>query len=60
MFSLIFRTDNAAFEDAPELECARILREVADDLERVCFDGIVQDANGNTVGNYALTVKVQR
>lgn len=49
--------DNAAFEDAPLIELARLLREVVKDpmLEvaiksRLYFDGLIRDANGNKVG----------
>lgn len=47
---------NAAFEDAPGVECARILRELSDTLEhwgpefspRQCET--LRDVNGNKVG----------
>ena len=49
--------DNAAFEDAPLIELARVLRELVKDpmLEvaiksRLYFDGLIRDANGNKVG----------
>jgi hypothetical protein len=49
--------DNAAFEDQPATECARILRELADWFYAGacddCNDGLsktLRDLNGNTVG----------
>lgn len=67
MFSLSFRTDNAAFcapDDSkfPEIdgraatatEVARILREVAKRLERGELEGAARDLNGNTVGAFEL------
>ena len=50
-FTLTIDCDNAAFEDLPGGEVARLLREVAAKLDR--FDGnrgkIVEE-NGNSVG----------
>lgn len=46
---------NSAFEESPEQEIARILREIADKLEmrsRLLFD-----VNGNNVGHMVLWVK---
>jgi hypothetical protein len=55
-------TGNAAFEDEPATEIARILRELADAFER---DGgpvdarsggaTLRDVNGNTVGGVRIT-----
>ena len=36
MFTLSLRTDNAAFDDGPELEVAAILRSVADRIKKIC------------------------
>lgn len=48
---ILISTDNAAFEDSPASEVARILRELA---ERFEDDGIpparLRDVNGNTCG----------
>ena len=52
MFTLQFTTDNAAFEDCPEAEIARILRALAGKVERGETDGTVRDANGNRVGEW--------
>lgn len=49
------QTGNAAFEDAPASEVARILRELADGFEH---DGIpaqtLRDVNGNTCGTVTI------
>ena len=59
-FRLSIETDNAAFEDYPGQEVARILRKLADrvdscgdDLESADGVGLV-DYNGNTVGNVGV------
>ena len=48
-------TDNAAFEDDPESEVARILaayaRQLADGLTNLSFARKLRDINGNTVGS---------
>ncbi|MNK49866.1 hypothetical protein D3C87_687310 [compost metagenome] len=56
-FTVNMRCDNAAFDDAPEAEIARILREMADSLESRGASGFfetIHDINGNDVGRYAL------
>ena len=63
-FHLNIHTGNAAFEDDPFLELARILRKIANNLETsdrqwVSRDGslmsqTIRDFNGNDVGRYAL------
>lgn len=54
-FSLdIVSLGNAAFEDQPELEVARILRNVADKLEQGETDGWCRDINGNPVGSWSI------
>ena len=62
MFSLDIKTDNAAFgEDegghtaaSVAAEVARILRELAQDIENGGDGGAVMDLNGNKVGRYRL------
>ena len=55
MFTLSINLGNAAFDDSPMTELARILRDLAHKVEtgQAIFDsGKVWDANGNTVGHY--------
>lgn len=47
--------DNAAFEEQPAAELARILRHIARAVERGDFQGQAVDANGNTVGSWLVT-----
>ncbi len=52
-FALKIKTGNAAFhEGEPLAEVARILREVADKLDRSDPAGTIFDANGNSVGEF--------
>lgn len=53
MVSLTFETDNAAFIDDGS-EIPRILRAIADKVESGQWRGIVQDVNGNTIGEYSF------
>ena len=56
-FRLTITTNNAAFEGCETAEIARILRAASDRIEAGEVDRIhksVYDANGNTVGTYAL------
>jgi hypothetical protein len=55
MFTLEFRTDNAAFDDGMAHETARILRDVAIRLMQGDLEGHARDVNGNRVGVFALT-----
>lgn len=51
-YGITIRTDNAAFEDSPETEVARILRKLADDIEARGLDSYtLRDINGNRVGD---------
>lgn len=56
---IILRSGNAAFEDCPSFETARILREVADDIEASSMycSGNLRDVNGNTVGQFSFDVE---
>jgi hypothetical protein len=56
MFVLKIDTGNAAFEDDPNYELARILRAVADKVENGHADGRCYDINGNKVGSWAVGV----
>jgi hypothetical protein len=54
-FFVTIATDNSAFEGSPESEIARILRALADRLERSCTPErgepwALWDMNGNKVG----------
>ena len=52
-FSLHLDTDNAAFDDDVGYEVARILRDIADKVERDGEDAClpIMDINGNRIGN---------
>lgn len=56
MFKLQFATSNAAFDDCPASEIARILRAVAHEVETGWIasagggNSPIRDANGNTIG----------
>jgi hypothetical protein len=56
MLQIHFKTDNAAFDDMPGLEIARILRALADKLESAtsAANGPIHDVNGNRVGAYSF------
>ena len=59
-FKLSFGADNAAFDDNLETEIARILREIADRVERDTAQSLcgkhktIWDINGNNVGTFVL------
>jgi len=58
-FKLYIDIQNDAFQPSPELEIARILRDVADRIEHSTkFDlslyRTIRDLNGNDVGRYAI------
>jgi hypothetical protein len=57
MFTLFIETDNEAFTIAEGIadgqEIARILKEVAIQLENGKEFGTIKDINGNTVGNWS-------
>lgn len=52
-FTIEINTDGHAFEDAPELEIAYIVRGVCHDLDQGLFGGHkrLHDVNGNYVGD---------
>lgn len=64
MFKVKFRTGNAAFHDdygdtaydlyVMQRESARIIREIADKLEKGFDCGNCMDINGNKVGEWSL------
>lgn len=53
MLKITIKTDNAAFEPKG-YELARILREIADNLEIGVYQEAVLDYNGNIVGKVEL------
>lgn len=53
-FRIYFETVNAAFDDDPAPEVARILRTTAVLVGAGDTEGKVVDANGNTVGTWGL------
>lgn len=54
-FELSINCDNADFQPSPVLQVARLLRTVANYLERRGDDiGVITDPNGNTVGTFTL------
>lgn len=52
MFTLTISTANAAFDDQPATEIARILRDVAKRVEDGELSGNLRDVNGNGVGAF--------
>lgn len=52
VFKIEISTDNAAFQDDPGAEVARILREVAERVEAGELSRTVRDYNGNGVGSF--------
>lgn len=54
--SLTMSLDNAAFEGGQRRhECARLLRAVADCVERGDADGPIFDLNGNRTGDWEIS-----
>jgi len=51
-FEMNINTMNAAFDEAPEMELSRILREVASKLECGIESQNIRDINGNTIGEF--------
>lgn len=54
MFKIEIKTGNAAFEDSPEYEVKRILKEVIVKMENGYDSGVCMDINGNKVGEWSL------
>ncbi len=55
-FELSVRSGNAAFDGDPRTEISRILSETATRIDGGAFDGVIFDANGNSVGLFCLDV----
>ena len=49
-YTIIINTGNSAFDDNPNQEVARILRNMAQRLDDIGFLPHPRDINGNTVG----------
>ena len=58
MFTLEIATDNDAFYEHAGTEIARILRDVADQVEdrTTAAEGLLRDVNGARVGTWRLDV----
>ena len=54
MFTLKFKTDNAAFGEDKTFEVLRILKEISHKIEMGYKEGIVKDLNGHTIGDFKL------
>lgn len=52
--TIVVNTANAAFEDAPASEVARILRTIADRMESHGIPPCPRDANGNKCGSVSV------
>lgn len=50
MLTIQIFQENAAFADCPEIETARILRKLADQIENQTAAGVLRDINGNLCG----------
>lgn len=56
MFELKFQTANAAFDGTGRAtECARVLRDIADKLDRGCASDYARDINGNKIGDWWIS-----
>ena len=53
MFTLSIETENEAFTNGDGEEIARILKEVASQVENGKEFGTLKDINGNKVGNWS-------
>ena len=57
MFTINFETDKSVFSSYPEVECARILVKIANDLNNGgAYEGSIRDINGNSIGSYELWI----
>jgi hypothetical protein len=56
---IAFHSESAAFDENPSAECARIIRDIALDIEDSAdyCEGNCRDINGNTVGSFSFTVR---
>ena len=54
IFTLDIKMNNAAFDEDPLEEIARILNTTADKIRHGSSAGTTRDMNGNMVGNYGI------
>ena len=54
-FILEINCDNAAFDESPATEVARIVRNAAERVEEGIWPGNLRDSNGNTVGSFRFS-----
>lgn len=47
--------DNAAFDETPATELARILRDIAEQVEEGLTMLVIQDVNGNDCGKFKVS-----
>jgi len=55
VFTLEFKTGNAAFKDGESFEVCRILKEVSRKIDDGIIEGSIFDINGNKIGKFKLT-----
>ena len=54
-FTLNINMDNAAFDECPEIELARILQKITQEIiTGLTYNNKIKDINGNTVGNFEI------
>jgi hypothetical protein len=57
MFKLEIKTANAAFDEYPHEEVARLLETAAKDLKDNYSHGVLRDFSGNIVGEWSLNAE---
>lgn len=55
MFKMNFSTENAAFDDRPEMEIADIFAQTMKRIRNGQKSGRVLDSFGNTIGEWSMT-----
>ena len=55
-FTLSFDCGNSAFFDDVAPEVARILREIANQVENGAAHSTIRDINGNIIGNFIVKI----
>jgi len=59
VFNLQFETSNDVFVQNWNSEAARILRKAADEIDVGCVSNTIRDINGNSIGQFSITVAPQ-